>query len=238
MSGSNLPKRILKSDAGLAFTVWFIANYLRIIEHSVSWRRDYHPDARKLIEGDDAFIACFWHGRMVMMSSAWRSKPKRMNLLVSTHRDGRMISGATDRLGYKIIEAESRRGGLAAFREMARALQDKQVVAITPDGPRGPRMRVKAGALKIAQLSGAPIVPITGSVARRWTLKSWDSFMIPKPFTRGVLMAGEPVFIPKDLSDDALEERRLSLEKTLLELSEAADREVGQEPITPQPPEA
>ncbi len=235
MPSSNLPKRILRSPAGLAFMNWFIACYLRVIEKTVSWTKDYDPEAERLIEGAQPFIAAFWHGRMVMMSSAWTADPRQMHLLISLHRDGLMIAGAIERLGFRVIEGSSGRSGMQAFRDMARVLRAQQTVSITPDGPRGPRMRLKPGALKAAQLSGVPIVPITGSARRCWTLGSWDKFMIPKPFTKGVLLAGKPVFVPKKLSGEELEALRLSLEEEMIRLSQEADRRVGREPVQPAP---
>ena len=235
MEKVNLPKRILNSDAGLRFINWFIANYLRVIERVVRWKRDFHPEADALINGEKSFIACFWHGRMVMMSSAWKSPPQRMHLLISTHRDGMMIAGVIVRRGYQKIEGSSGKGGVQAFREMARLLRNRQVVAITPDGPRGPRMRVKAGALKAAQLSGVPIVPIAGSAHSCWMLRSWDRFMIPKPWTRGALLAGRPIEVPRDLSAEAFEQKRLELENELLRLSRKADECVDRTPVAPDP---
>ena len=237
MAKSSLGKKILKSPAFMNFVFSFIAVYLRVIERSVRWRRDYHPEAEELIEGNKAFIACFWHGRMVMMSSAWTAPPERMHLLISTHRDGQLISQPILKLGYKQIEGSSGHGGLQAIREMTRVLKQDHVVAITPDGPRGPRMRVKPGVLKIAQLTGAPIVPLAGAAKSCWMLKSWDRFLIPKPFTKGLLSAGKPIVIGRDLDEAALEAVRLELEEELLRLAAEADRAMGREVIAPGPVE-
>lgn len=238
MARQKLSKRILKSRAAISFMTGFAAFYIKCLRWSVSWRRDYHPEAERYIAGSDAFIACFWHGRMLMMSAAWPSKPETLHLLISQHRDGRMISEAVQRLGYSVIEGSSRRGGLQAFLEMARVLKEGKPVVVTPDGPRGPRMRVKPGALKAAQLSGAPIVPIAGSTSSRWELGTWDRFLVPKLFSRGVLVADAPVFIGRDLDDEALEAARIELERRLIALSDAADAMVGQEAIAPDPLEA
>ena len=237
MAKSSLGKRIFKSQAFMSFAFWFITVYLRVIERSVRWRREYDPEAQSLIEGEKAFIACFWHGRMVMMSSAWTAPPERMHLLISTHRDGQLISQPIRKLGYKQIEGSSGHGGVHAFREMARVLRQDHVVAITPDGPRGPRMRVKPGVLKIAQLTGKPIVPLSGAVKSCWMLKSWDRFLIPKPFTKGLLSAGKPITIAKDLNEAELEAIRLQLEEELQGLAAAADRAMGREAVPPGPVE-
>ena len=126
MARQKLSKRIVKSRAALAFMTWFAALYIRMLRRSVSWKRDYHPAAEELIQRDGSFIACFWHGRMLMMSAAWPSNPKRMHLLISLHRDGRLIADAVVNLGYSVIEGSSGRRGLQAFREMARILAGRR----------------------------------------------------------------------------------------------------------------
>jgi lysophospholipid acyltransferase (LPLAT)-like uncharacterized protein len=238
MARQKLSKRIAKSEATLAFMTWFASLYIRMLARLVSWKRDYHPEARALIEGQGPFIACFWHGRMLMMSAAWPNDPKDMHLLISLHRDGRLIADAVQKLGYAVVEGSSRRGGLQAFLEMARVLKEGKAVAITPDGPRGPRMRVKPGILKAAQFSGVPIVPIAGSASSRWMLKTWDRFLIPKPFSKGILLAGEPLRVGRELDEKALDTLRADLEQRLNALCDAADDLVGQTAIAPDPVEA
>ena len=96
-------------------------------------------------------------------------------------------------------------------------------IAITPDGPRGPKFKVQAGALYIAQRSGLPILPISTSAKRRWTLSSWDRFLIPKPFSKSVIAIGEPIYVSLEATPQQLEEKRKELEESLAELTQRAD---------------
>ena len=116
---------------------------------------------------------------------------------------------------------------------MLKIIQSGENVAITPDGPRGPRMRAQAGIVLLARLSGAPIVPATYAVSRRKLASSWDRFVIALPFSRGVYLWGAPIYVARDADEEALENARLELENSLNDLTEAADRRVGVVPVTP-----
>ncbi len=96
-------------------------------------------------------------------------------------------------------------------------------VAVTPDGPRGPGFQVQPGTIYMAQRSGMPIIPITNSARKRWILSSWDRFIIPKPFSRAVIMLGQPVYVPANCSAEGLEEIRIRLERQMRELTSKAD---------------
>jgi lysophospholipid acyltransferase (LPLAT)-like uncharacterized protein len=96
-------------------------------------------------------------------------------------------------------------------------------VAVTPDGPKGPGFRVHPGTIYIAQRSGVPIVPITNSAKNRWSLSSWDRFLIPKPFSRTVIILGRPIYVRPESTPEQLEEKRKELEQRMLELTEEAD---------------
>ena len=116
---------------------------------------------------------------------------------------------------------------------MVRLLAEGNLIAITPDGPRGPRMRAKAGAIKLAQLSGAPLVPASGSVKRRVLLGTWDRFCLALPFSRGIILAGEPIDVPRDATEAELERLRRLLEDRLNALTAAADEHFGQPTVEP-----
>jgi lysophospholipid acyltransferase (LPLAT)-like uncharacterized protein len=116
---------------------------------------------------------------------------------------------------------------------MSGLLDRGESIGITPDGPRGPRMRAKAGAIKAAQLSGAPVLPVSGAVGRRRILGSWDSFCLALPFSRGVIQWGEPIQVPRQASDAEMERLRLLLEDRLNGLTAEADRHFGHTAIAP-----
>jgi lysophospholipid acyltransferase (LPLAT)-like uncharacterized protein len=120
---------------------------------------------------------------------------KAATILISQHRDGEYISRIAEVLGYHVIRGSATRGGVRAFKQMIRALKDGMNLVITPDGPKGPRGKVKSGVIELAKLTGAPIVPVTFSAAHRRFLKSWDAFLLPLPFSRAVYIWGEPIYV-------------------------------------------
>jgi lysophospholipid acyltransferase (LPLAT)-like uncharacterized protein len=138
-------------------------------------------------------IVAFWHGRLLMMPFVYPGKAAA--ILISQHRDGEYISRIAGVLGYHVIRGSATRGGVRAFKQMIRALKEGVNLVITPDGPKGPRGKVKSGVIELAKLTGAPIVPVTFSAARRRFLKSWDAFLLPLPFARAVYIWGEPIYV-------------------------------------------
>ncbi len=120
-------------------------------------------------------------------------------MLVSEHSDGEIIAQIGARLGQRTVRGSTTRGGARALLGLVRALQAGETIAITPDGPRGPRHEVQAGVVAAAQRAGAPVVAIGVACSRAWSLGSWDRFRIPMPFARIVLSYTEPILMPADL---------------------------------------
>ncbi|MFH1755808.1 MAG: lysophospholipid acyltransferase family protein [Candidatus Latescibacterota bacterium] len=176
--------------------------------------RSHHPSV----------IFAFWHGRMLPLSFIHRGRS--VQLLVSEHRDGEMMGRTVRLLGYGHVRGSSTRGGARAIRELVAKIEAGSDLAITVDGPKGPKFVVKPGPLAIAKLSGAAIVPITASSGRQWSFNSWDTFEVPKLFTCVSVRYGEPVFVPADTGADELESKRLLLESTLRDITSANDETV------------
>ena len=166
-------------------------------------------------------IGAFWHGRLLMMPMVY--KGRKLSFLVSSHRDGQIIGRALERFGFHAILGSTSRKGFAAFKQMLRAIQGGSDIAITPDGPKGPRYRVQIGVIELAKLTGRPVVPLTFSASRRKLFNTWDQFLLPYPFSKGVFVWGEPVLVDPTGDRAHLEERRALLEKRLIELTEEAD---------------
>jgi lysophospholipid acyltransferase (LPLAT)-like uncharacterized protein len=143
-----------------------------------------------------------------------------MYVMVSRSRDGELISRTIKRLGFKPVRGSSSRGGSSALLSLSKKLENGADAAVTPDGPRGPRYRAQAGVIHLAQRSGRPVVPLTYSANRKWGFKSWDRFLFPCPFAKAVLIYGDPVEVTEN-SD--LEDKRLELERKLMEITEKAD---------------
>ena len=166
-------------------------------------------------------IGAFWHGRLLMMPFAYRGK--KLGFLVSPHRDGQVVGKALQRFGFMPILGSSYRKGFSGFKNMVKAQEDGWDIGIVPDGPRGPRCKVQMGTIELAKLTGRPIIPLTFSASRRKIFNTWDRFLLPYPFSRGVFMFGEPVTVDPHGDRVHLEEKRDLLEKRLNELTERAD---------------
>ncbi|SMF62347.1 hypothetical protein SAMN06265365_1228 [Tistlia consotensis] len=231
----SLAKRFARSDRGRRLLAGAIALYIRLVHRTTRWERELPEATRALIEGGRPCVVAFWHGRMLVMRGAWTDRPERLHVLISGHRDGRLISTALEGLGFPSVSGSSRRGGATALRAMGRELAQGACVAITPDGPKGPRMRVKPGAIKAAQLAGVPIVPVSGSARPARLLDSWDRFLLLRPFGRARIVWGEPLAVPRRAGEAELEALAEELERRLIALTEQADRACGQVPVAPDP---
>ena len=137
-----------------------------------------------------SFIFSLWHGQLLPL--LWHHRGEGVLVLISEHRDGEMVARAATSLGYGLIRGSSTRGGDRALISLARELQAGKEVAVTPDGPKGPAEKYAPGALVAAQRSDSFILPVGVAVDRAWRLRSWDRFMIPKPFARVTIAYGEP----------------------------------------------
>jgi hypothetical protein len=166
-------------------------------------------------------IYAFWHGRMLISSYSHRGQ--KIHVLISQHRDGELIARIIERLGFVSVRGSTTRGGTKAIFEMVNRGASGYDVAITPDGPKGPRFKIQLGTIYIAQRSQMPIIPITNAAKSRWTLSSWDGFLIPKPFSKAVILIGEPIYVPLESTPQELEEKREELEKRLVDLTQKAD---------------
>jgi len=145
-----------------------------------------------LREGKPSIFA-FWHGRLLMMAPRYCGK--RLATLISLHQDGELISKTISYFGYRSIRGSSTRGGFSAMREMVRTFEEGYDIAITPDGPRGPRYRVQNGIIELARQTEMAIIPVSFNASRKKVFRSWDRFLLPFPFSRGVLVFGEPVLV-------------------------------------------
>jgi lysophospholipid acyltransferase (LPLAT)-like uncharacterized protein len=163
-------------------------------------------------------IFCFWHNRMLLAPSFHVSHlhPREGVVLTSASRDGAVLEAVAKQFGLRAVRGSSSRRGTPALLELIKSIKDGCHLGITPDGPRGPKYRFAPGALLVAQKAAAPIVPLHFDIENAWRLKSWDSFMIPKPFSRVRITVGKPVPVPADLDEHAFESHRSDIERTLL----------------------
>ncbi len=182
-------------------------------------------------------IIAFWHGRLQLVHDPWIA-PEALTLLASEHRDGRLIGDVARHFGHPIVHVARKRGAGPVLRRLARELAAGRSVGITPDGPRGPRMRAKPGVIRLAQMSGAPILPVSAAVRRGRLLHSWDRFLLPWPVNRGVVIWGAPLEVPREADAAAREALRRELVRRLNALSAEADSACGRIPVEPAPERA
>ncbi|MDQ6967230.1 MAG: lysophospholipid acyltransferase family protein, partial [Mariprofundaceae bacterium] len=151
------------------------------------------------------YVHAFWHARLFMIPHISR-RVWHGYMLISAHRDGGFIADAMHLLGMETVRGSTTRGGARAMLKMLRAVKEEhRHLGITPDGPKGPREVVQKGTVQLAMKSGLPVVSLCYATKRHWRIHSWDRFYIPKPFTRGVFVVGDPVVIlPSDDFDAAL----------------------------------
>ena len=205
---------------------WVIHLYIRLVYATNRWAVERGEVPRRLREEGRSFVLAFWHGRLLMIPMAWQ-RLAPMHMLISAHRDGRIIADAVTYFGVDSIAGSSRRGGSAALRMMLKRLAAGDCVGITPDGPRGPAMQASSGIVNVARLARVPIVPVVFATSRRRVLTSWDRFHLALPFGRGVFLWGEPIEIAAELDPAGLEIARLRVEDRMNELAREADRRVG-----------
>ena len=167
-------------------------------------------------------IYALWHGRLLYLPFLYRWQ-ERLYSLVSPSTDGEIIARTLSMFGVRTIRGSSYKSGSKAFRELIRIVRDKGRVFITVDGSRGPVFKVQKGILHLAKISGKPILPITYGAEKAHVFKSWDRFIIPHPFTRVVVIYGEPLYVHRDSSEEEIEAKRVELEKRLSEMTERAD---------------
>lgn len=193
--------------------------------------------------GGGKLIGCIWHGRFALIHKMWTFGPgaAKAKMLISQSREGGIVAHTSRTVGAEVIRGSSakrgqQKGGVEAMRAMTRHIDGGGVMAMTPDGPRGPRMRVKRGPVQLAKLAGAPLMGVAWSTSNRIVFDSWDRFILPLPFGRGALVWTDPIAPPAmDASAAEFESVRLKLEAEMNRITAEADRIAGVEPIDPAP---
>jgi len=195
---------------------------LRLLAFTIRKEVLYQELPDKFWSRGQNFIAAFWHQRLLMMP--FLPRQGRVGMMISQHRDGEFIARAVKLFGIDSIRGSTTHGSLSALRGMIRFYRAGGNLAITPDGPQGPKHVVQIGAIELARQTGAPLFPVTYSASRKKVFKSWDNFIVPFPFSKVVYLWGEPLLVPRDIDRKGLEEKRLILQDRLRRISEEADR--------------
>lgn len=167
-------------------------------------------------------IILFWH-EFILLVSPGLFTDGRVTALCSQHRDGELVSQTAESLGVNVVRGSTSRGGVKAIRELQKAAKFSSIV-MTPDGPRGPKREMAAGAIFLASKLGLPIVPVGVGVSSAYRLKTWDRFVVPMPWSRIRLVVGPRLYLPKRLRKKDLESHRQSCEQLLNDMTrQAAD---------------
>jgi lysophospholipid acyltransferase (LPLAT)-like uncharacterized protein len=153
---------------------------IRLIAMTWRVRRVNDEPVRALRASGQRVIFTLWHGELLPL--LWDHREQGIAVVISEHRDGEIIAQIAERLGYATVRGSTSRGGGRALIGLMRTIQAGRDGAVTPDGPRGPAHVFAAGAAIAAQRTGAPLVMVRASASRAWHLKSWDRFLVPKPF--------------------------------------------------------
>ena len=159
------------------------------------------------------FILAFWHSQLMMISYCWNSETK-INILASGHSDGRFGAIVGKYFKLKNIPTSSNEKSIS-LKPVFTLLKNSQYIGITPDGPRGPNQKVSDGIIKISKATQVPIIPIGFASSKYKTLKSWDSFLITKPFSKSAFVWGKAITIPKNCTNNEIEDYKNKLEKEL-----------------------
>ena len=167
------------------------------------------------------YILAFWHSRFVLMPYCYPGP--RIVVLSSNHRDAEALVRILRKFGIEQARGSSTSGGATGMRQILRKVEEGCDVGLTPDGPRGPRRRVQPGVVAVARFTGLPIIPVTFSAAPSRRLRTWDRTLLPKLFSRGLFVYGDPVVVPRDATADVQEERRVALESELDRITDLAD---------------
>lgn len=229
-----LVKSIMRREIPRQIACWSVAQYLRLLDSTVTWSVEGEEIPRAMLANKQPFILAFWHGRMLMMLRSWQfSEP--FHMVISQHPDGQLIARTIEYLGIDTIAGSTSRGGSGALRAMVRRIKAGECVGITPDGPGGPRMRASAGIVQTARLAGVPIIPGACAARPRRVVGSWDRLVVPLPFGRGLIAWDPPMEIDSDADDAMVEALRAKLELRLNEMTRALDDRLGLDPVEPAP---
>lgn len=226
-------KKILKSDGAKAVISVLAAGYIWLVYRTSRWQviNGEAPHAR--MSAGDPFILAFWHGRLLMMPISVQKKT-RVNVMISHHGDGEIIARTIKHWGQDSIRGSASKGAASAIKQMLKALKKGEVAVITPDGPRGPRMRAQDGVVRLAAMSGMTVYPVSFSVTRGKILGSWDRFLLAAPFSRGVVIWGDGIEVPRRDEGGAFEAARAAIEASLTRITRDADALCHRETVEPE----
>jgi lysophospholipid acyltransferase (LPLAT)-like uncharacterized protein len=200
-------KRLLRRPAARALLVALLGRYLEFALRTTRWTLHGAEHLAPHAAGSPA-VAAFWHECLPLMPALWtiirrQNDGARAHVLVSRHRDGRVIGEVLRRFGVEVVHGSTARdgqdrGGASGVRALLDVVAGGGHVVITPDGPRGPRRQAALGVAQLAALSGVPVLPCAAQMRPCWILSSWDRMMLPLPWGRGTIVCGPTIAVPRE----------------------------------------
>ncbi len=224
-------KKILKSDNVTKSISWLLAKYLTFVYKTSKWESIGLEHAKEHIDKSIPILGAFWHNRLGMMTYAW-IKDDPFYMMISSHGDGKLISDIVSYHGISTIHGSTTRGGASAMRNAVLKLKEGHCVGITPDGPRGPRYTVQQGAINIARKAEVDIFTCAYCVTNRIVFNSWDKFIFPLPFSKGVYVYSKALKYEEFKDKESTEKAYKKLQKLMIKAASDADRYCGYEPMT------
>ena len=203
---------------------WLLWATLRLLAATLRYRI-HDPHGFTTRKDCEQAIYCIWHNRLALSMKLYFTFGRRYHQaaglagLVSASRDGAFLAAILERFGVLPVRGSSSRRGPQALLELTTWAERGYDLAITPDGPRGPRYVVQEGAMSLAQVTGLPVVPVSYHLSRKIQLKSWDRFQFPLPFALCEVTAGRVFRVPREASDEERERLRQQLEAELQAIS-------------------
>lgn len=226
-------KKILKSNGAKAVISLLAAGYIWLVYRTSRWQVINGEVPQLLAAEKKPFIVAFWHGRLLMMPIVVPDST-RVHVMISHHDDGEIIARTIKHWGQDSIRGSTTKGAGAAVKLMMKVLKAGEIAVITPDGPRGPRMRTQEGVVRLAAMSGVPVFPISFSTTRGKILGSWDRFLVAAPFSRGIVKWGDGISVPRRDEDGAFQKSLLEIENSLIAITQQADEFCGRETVQPE----
>ena len=219
-------KRFSKTGFGQKLIGFLFYLITSSIYRSIRWTYLVESEKSDILNSRNGMIFCCWHNRL-FLGPHILPRNRIINALQSSHSDGMVTSTAFKFLGMNIILGSSNKGGMQAFRKMVKCMQLGESIAITPDGPKGPKEKVKDGVIKLAQITNSPIIPLVWSTKKFKIINSWDNFIIPIPFSKGVYSFGKPIYLKKKMNENEFEISRQKLEREIKRLTKLVTEKVS-----------
>lgn len=221
-SANVVPKTLTRGQKAVVLGAYLILSGLT---RTVRLRFDRECAGAEAVR-EGPVIFAIWHNRLAISMASYKrflgkeARHRRIAALVSASRDGAKLAQLLQFFGAQPVRGSSSRRGGQGILELMTWVERGYDIAITPDGPRGPRYQVQRGIVSLAQLTGKPIVPISAFTRAKVCLRSWDRFQIPLPFAKSLVRIGDPVRVPREASDSELEACREQLQADMLAITE------------------